>query len=283
MSAWQQAAQRIAQHTETQTPRVGIILGSGLGALAKRIANPVCFPFAKFPGFPPATVSGHAGQLILGSLGGVQVACMQGRAHVYEGHPPHSITVSVRTLKALGCTCLLQTNSAGGIRPDLGPGELMLVVDHINWSGFNPLIGHNDETVGPRFFDMSNAYDADLAERMRSAAAQNDIRLHSGVYVYFVGPSFETPAEIRAVRVLGGDAVGMSTVPETLAAVHCGLKVAAISTITNHAAGIGGNVLTHAQTLNEGGKAAEKLGRLIIAFLQSLPADHSPGAGPYSP
>ncbi len=270
MSAWQEAAALIRQRAPSLAPTVGIVLGSGLGDLAEQIVEPVRLPYQDLPGFPPATVRGHAGQLILGTLGGRPVACMQGRAHVYEGHDPQSITVTIRTLKALGCSCLLQTNSAGGIHPDLAPGELMLITDHINWSGFNPLIGTNDDTVGPRFFDMSNAYDTQLREQMRTAALANDIRLHSGTYIYFVGPSFETPAEIKAARALGADAVGMSTVPETLAAVHCGLKVVAISTITNHAAGLAGNVLSHSETLSEGGKAAKKLARLLIAFLESM-------------
>ena len=254
------------------TPRVGLILGSGLGDVAKAIAETKTVSYRDLPGFPESTVEGHAGRLVLGNLSGVPVACLQGRAHLYEGHAPAELAIPIRTLKELGCDTLVLTNAAGSLDPAIPVGGLMLLSDHINFTGRNPLTGPNDDAFGPRFFDMTDAYDPDLRRRFLAAAAEEAIALTEGVYLCYPGPNFETPAEIRAFRVLGADAVGMSTVPECLVARHCGLRVAAISTITNMAAGLGGAPLSHAQTLMGTGQAAHDVGRLLARFLRNLDA-----------
>ena len=262
-----EAVRAIRERAPGFSPRIGLVLGSGLGGLAEAIADPTTIPFEEVPGFPVPTVSGHRGRLVLGHLGGVPVACMQGRMHVYEGHPAAAITVPVRALGALGCRILVLTNAAGSLRPEMGPGSLMAISDHINWAGFNPLIGANDDAVGERFPDMSNAYDRELRRRLHAAARAEETTLAEGVYLWCSGPSFETAAEIRAFRALGADAVGMSTVPECLAAVHAGIKVVAVSTITGLAVGLGAEPPSHAETLAQGEKAAGNLGRLISRFV----------------
>jgi inosine/guanosine/xanthosine phosphorylase family protein len=251
-------------------PQIGVILGSGLGAVADAVEDPQIISYAELPGFPRPTVQGHAGQVVQGHIGGVPVAILQGRAHLYEGGPVDEIRTPVRWLKSLGAEILVQTNAAGSLRPEVGPGSLMAITDHINLTGTNILIGPNDESVGPRFPAMGNAYDSELLAQLRAAAAQLGIALAEGVYTGWSGPAFETAAEIRAIRVLGGDAVGMSTVHETVVARHCGLRVAAISAITNLAEGMSDVPLSHEQTLADAARAAQDLARLLVASIPRL-------------
>jgi xanthosine phosphorylase len=251
-------------------PHVGVILGSGLGAVADAVEDPEVIGYAELPGFPRPTVEGHAGQVVRGVIAGVSVAVLQGRAHLYEGGPIDELRAPVRWLKAAGAEILVQTNAAGSLRPEVGPGALMAITDHINLTGTNVLIGPNDESIGPRFPPMGNAYDSDLLVELRAAAAEQGVPLAEGVYTGWSGPAFETAAEIRAVRILGGDAVGMSTVHETLVARHCGLRVAAISAITNLAEGMSEVPLSHEQTLTDAARAAEDLVRLLPAFIARL-------------
>jgi xanthosine phosphorylase len=251
-------------------PHVGVILGSGLGAVADAVENPQTIDYADLPGFPRPTVKGHAGQIVQGEIGGVPVAILQGRAHLYEGGPLDEIRTPVRWLKQAGAEILVQTNAAGSLRAEVGPGSLMAITDHINLTGTNILIGPNDDAIGPRFPAMGNAYDRELLAQLRAAAAQLELTLAEGVYAGWSGPAFETPAEIRMIRILGGDAVGMSTVHETLVARHCGLRVAAISAITNLAEGMSEVPLSHEQTLADAARAAEDLARLLVAFIPML-------------
>jgi xanthosine phosphorylase len=247
-------------------PTLGIILGSGLGAVADALEQPVAIPYGDLPGFPQPGVAGHAGSLSLGTLSGLPVAILQGRRHVYESGDATGMRLPVRSLKAAGTRALLATNAAGSLRPEVGPGSLMAISDHINLLGVNPLTGPNDEDVGPRFPSLQDAYDPELRQMLHRAADELGIALADGVYLATAGPSFETPAEIRAFRTLGADAVGMSTVPEVILARHAGLKVAAVSAITNLAEGMGGEALSHEQTLRYAATAAEDLTRLIIEF-----------------
>lgn len=242
-----------------------IVLGSSLGAIGEALADPRTIAYAELPGFPRPTVSGHAGELVAGRLGGTDVLVLRGRAHAYESGDAAAMRGAIETLAALGIEALLLTNAAGSLDPEVGPGRLMLITDHINLSGMNPLIGEDGDA---RFVSMTGAYDAGLAERLRQAARREAIDLAEGVYAWFSGPSFETPAEIRMARVLGADTVGMSTAPETILARRFGLKVAAISVITNLGAGIGGASPDHAETKAVGGRAAGDLLRLLIGFLE---------------
>ncbi len=265
------AASVIRDRLGGKVPRVAVVLGSGLGAVADLVDAPTIIDYAELPGFPRPTVSGHAGRLVAGSIAGVPVLILQGRGHLYEGHGMDEVATPARALKAAGAEILVLTNAAGGLRENLTPGRLMTITDHINWSGLNPLTGPNDETVGPRFLDMSAAYDPELRAGLHRAARRAGIDLAEGVYIWVPGPSFETPAEIRAFRILGADAVGMSTVPEVLAARHCGLRVAAVSGITNLGAGMGdGSALDHAHTLVHGGALAGDMGRLLAGFLAEI-------------
>jgi purine nucleotide phosphorylase len=248
-------------------PRVGIVLGSGLGDYADTAEAIAAIPYGDLPGFPAPGVAGHAGKLVLGHIAGTPVALLQGRAHYYEHGRADAMKVPVRTLARLGCELLICTNSAGSLRPDMGPGSIMLVNDHINFIGVSPLFG---ETGSERFIDMVGAYDADSARRFTDAAATIGVRLHTGVYIWFSGPSFETPAEIRAAARLGGDAVGMSTVPEVILARHAGLKVAALSIITNFAAGMSEGALSHQETLETARRTAGTVRRLLNEFLGAL-------------
>jgi xanthosine phosphorylase len=266
------AAAVIAERAPAGAPRLGILLGSGLGGVAGALADPVSIPYADLPGFPEPGIAGHHGRLVLGTLAGLPVACLQGRRHVYEGGDPGAMRAPVRALRAAGAEALLVTNAAGSLRAEVGPGALMAISDHINLLGVNPLTGPNDEAVGPRFPSLRDAYDPDLRARLRAAAAGLGIALAEGVYLATAGPSFETPAEIRAFRTLGADAVGMSTVPEVILARHCGLRVAAVSAITNLAEGMGGEALSHEQTLRHAEAAAGDLVRLIERFAEGLAA-----------
>jgi xanthosine phosphorylase len=252
-------------------PRVAIVLGSGLGQVAERIEEATRISYADLPGFPVPTVAGHAGSLVLGRLAGADVLCLNGRVHAYEGGDGAArLKVLVRTVKEMGVEALVLTNAAGSLRTEVGPGSLVLIRDHINMLGFNPLQGPNDEAWGPRFFSMRDAYDPELAARFHAAARAAGVPLPDGVYLAYPGPNFETPAEIRAFRTLGADLVGMSTVPEVLVARHCGLKVAALSAVTNLAEGMSAVTPSHAETLEQGAKIARSLETLILAFLESL-------------
>lgn len=251
-------------------PRLGIVLGSGLGGFANRIENAQEFPFVQLPGFPKSGVKGHAGKLILGELAGFPIACLAGRVHAYEGDVSAYLKTMIRTLAGLGVQGLLLTNAAGSLRSSHGPGSLVRISDHINLQGANPLVGPNDEEFGPRFPDMSQAYDPVFSQVLDCAARRESIRLGSGVYAAWLGPSFETPAEIRALGVLGADLVGMSTVPEVIVARHSGLRCCAVSMVTNLAAGMAEQTLSHEHTLEEAGKAAPDLVRLIEAAIPEL-------------
>lgn len=252
------------------SPRAAIVLGSGLGPVADAVETPTVIPYADLPGFPKPGVHGHQGQLLLGRLGGAPVAVMQGRAHYYESGRADGMAVAVRALAAVGCRTLLLTNAAGSLCREMPAGSLMLISDHINFSGLNPLIGRDDEN---RFVDLVDAYDPDLRQTMLKAAAALNLPLQEGVYAWFSGPSFETPSEIRAAGILGADAVGMSTVPEAILARHRGLKVVALSLIANLAAGMADAPLTHQQTIDVVGAAADNVRRLLIAFLEGFDHD----------
>jgi xanthosine phosphorylase len=251
-------------------PRVALILGSGLGALAEQMHDAVSINFDALPGFPISTVHGHAGELVLGTLSGVPVACMKGRGHFYEGYGMGVMTCAIRTLKLLGCEMLFVTNAAGSLRLDVGPGSLVALTDHINFLPGTPLIGTNDERFGPRFFSMANAYDDALRALLQQTAADADVKLHEGVFVACPGPNFETAAEIRAMARLGADVVGMSVVPEVISARHCGIKVVALSIITNLAEGLGDVTLSHEQTLKYAALGSGGMTTLILGFLKRV-------------
>ncbi len=253
-------------------PKTALILGSGLGPFADTMRDAADISYADIPGFPVPSVQGHHGRLRIGTVSGHSIACMQGRLHAYEGHPAQALATPIRILRGLGVETLVLTNAAGGLSLDKPAGTLMIVEDHINYSGQNPLIGPNDPVVGPRFFDMTRAYDPDLRALMQRAAQEADVRVTGGVYIYTLGPNFETPAEIRMFAKMGADAVGMSTVPECLAAVHSGMKVAALSLITNLGAGLAPAPLTHHETLHEAEKAYAQVERLLTQFFALL--DH---------
>ena len=264
------AAAEVIAARARETPRLGIVLGSGLGGIADTLEDPVAIGYGELPGFPEPGVAGHGGRLVLGRLGGLPVAALQGRRHIYEGGPPTGMAAPVRALKRAGAEALLLTNAAGSLREENGAGSLMAIADHINMLGVSPLTGPNDDAIGPRFPSLRDAYDPGLRATLQQAAQRLQIRLPEGVYLATAGPAFETPAEIRAFRTLGADAVGMSTVPETILARHAGLKVAAVSAITNLAEGMGGEALSHEQTLRFAAIAAEDLTRLIVAFCEEL-------------
>ena len=251
-------------------PRVGVVLGSGLGAVADAVTDETVIDYADLPGFPRPTVAGHGGRAVVGHLGEVPVAVLQGRAHVYEGGDLDAIRTPIRALRAAGAEILVLTNAAGSLHAEVGPGQLMLITDHINLSGVNVLSGPNDEEIGPHFPSLRDAYDPELRERLRAAAGELGTPLAEGVYLAVSGPTFETPAEIRAYAVLGADAVGMSTVHETAVARHAGLRVAAVSAITNLAEGMNPEPLSHEQTLRDAQKAADALAPLLVRFLEGL-------------
>ena len=246
-----EAAERAAESLRgrVEAPRVAIVLGSGLGAFAEQLVNPTVISYQDIEGFPSVGVVGHAGQLVVGRIGqdGPQVAALSGRVHLYEGHDPNVIVHPTRTLGRWGIQSIVFTNAAGAIDPGLSPGNLMLITDHINLTGMSPLTGHNDPRLGTRFPDMSQAYDADACQAFRDAAISQSVSLKAGVYAGLKGPSYETPAEIRMLGVIGAHAVGMSTVCEVIAARHMGVRVAGISCITNYAAGLSEDTLNHAE------------------------------------
>jgi purine-nucleoside phosphorylase len=247
---------------------VGVVLGSGLGGFADTLEQPWRVPYERVPHLPRSTVPGHAGNLCFGNVGATAVACMQGRVHLYEGHPAERVVFGVRLLHALGCSAVLLTNAAGGIGPGFVPGDLMLVTDHLNLTGHNPLVGENDETLGPRFTDLSRAYTPELLIAARRAAREADVELKEGVYAAMLGPSYETPAEVRMLATLGAAAVGMSTVPEVIALCHLGVRVGAVSCITNLAAGKPGALLDHAEVEAVARAAAPRFSRLLSGWIQ---------------
>jgi purine-nucleoside phosphorylase len=255
----------LAEKLGTRAPKTAIILGSSLGALADAVADPLVIPYTDLPGFPVPKISGHAGKLFVGTLGGKEVAVLAGRAHPYESGNAAVMRPAIEMLKGAGIETLILTNAAGSLKPEMRPGSLMLIADHINYSGMNPLIGqHGDENFVP----MTDAYDPALRQRFHAAAKAEGIPLHEGVYCWYSGPSFETPAEIRMFQIIGGTAVGMSTAPETILARRFGLKVAAVSVITNLAAGIEGASPSHEETKREGAKAAENMKVLITRVMK---------------
>lgn len=251
-----------------RVPSVGVVLGSGLGAFGDSLAGLEKLPYADVPHLPSSTVVGHAGNLCFGDVGPAHVACLQGRVHAYEGHSLERVVLAVRVLARLGCRAVLLTNAAGGIKAELAPGDLMLITDHLNLMANNPLIGPNAEALGPRFPDLSAAYDPALREAAREAARAENLTLREGVYAALLGPSYETPAEIRMLRALGADAVGMSTVPEVIALRHAGVRVGAISCITNLAAGLSGAVLDHREVEATAGAARDRFLGLLRGWIQ---------------
>lgn len=253
--------------------KIGLVVGSGLAGCLEAFVDARATPYAKIPGFPVSSVPGHAGELLVGRLGGVPVAALSGRAHYYEGHPMEKIVAGVRALVRSGVKAVVLTNAAGGIRRSLRPGDLMLITDHINGFGTNPLIGANDETLGPRFPDMSFVYDRQLRRMARAAARRLRIPIREGVYVGLYGPSYETPAEIRMWGRLGAHAVGMSTVPEAIELCHAGVRVLGISAISNMAAGIRPRPLDHDDVMAVGAKTAMRLARLLQELMPRLDAD----------
>lgn len=251
-------------------PVIGVILGSGLGALADALQDRVVIPFGEIPHFPPATVPGHAGRLVLGDLESLSVAVLQGRVHLYEGYSAAEAAFPAWVLGFLGIRNLIVTNAAGAVNLSFKPGDLMLITDHINLTGANPLAGLHDEALGPRFPDMSEAYDRTLRETALAAGAEKEITLRQGIYAGVMGPSYETPAEIRMLRLLGADAVGMSTIPEVIAAAHMGIPVLGISCITNMAAGILPGKLTHKEVMDAADRAGERLRTLVREVIKRL-------------
>jgi len=251
-------------------PEVGVVLGSGLGGLADELEDAVAIPFAELPGWPAATAPGHAGRLLLGRLAGRQVVLLQGRFHLYEGNAPGLVVQPVLLFKRLGASVLVLTNAAGGLDPTFGPGTLMVIRDHLNLTGRNPLVGANADDIGERFPDLTDAWSARLRVRLHAAGAAEGIELAEGVYVGLLGPNYETPAEVRLFAAHGGHAVGMSTVMECIAARWAGLEVCGVSLVTNPGAGYTGEPLTHDEVLAAGNAAGPRLARVIRRFIADL-------------
>jgi purine-nucleoside phosphorylase len=265
----EQAKQYIEQQTPLR-PAIAIVLGSGLGAFADELADRATFPYHDIPGWPAATAIGHAGKLVVGTLNGLPLAVMAGRAHLYEGYTPAQVAHGVRVLRGLGVRGLVLTNAAGGINLALERGGLVLISDHINFQGVNPLVGPNDDALGPRFPDMTDAYTREFRDIAKGVAADLAIPLTEGVYAGLLGPCYETPAEIRMLRVLGADVVGMSTVPEVIVANHMSMKVLGLSCVTNMAAGILPQKISHEEVLETGLMVHETLLRLLKGLLPRL-------------
>ena len=249
---------------------IGLILGSGLGDSLSPLEDARALSYRDIPGFPVSTVPGHRGEWVCGTLHGKRVAVMRGRFHFYEGYSVQDVTLPVRVMRQLGVHTLVVTNAAGGVNTGFAPGDLMLIRDMINYSGLNPLMGPNLDAFGPRFPDMSNAYDAELRTRVRQIAARENIPLAEGVYLMVSGPTFDTPAEVRAYRILGADTVGMSTVPEVICAVHSGMRVLGFSVIVNLGCGLKQGALNHAETLREAEKASANLIRLVKTCIREI-------------
>jgi purine-nucleoside phosphorylase len=251
-------------------PSLAVVLGSGLGGFADEISDRVEIPYARIPGWPQSTALGHAGKLVCGTIGGVRITALSGRAHLYEGYSPELVTFGVRALGLLGIKTLVLTNAAGGVNLELARGGLVLISDHINLQGVNPLAGPNDERFGPRFPDMSEAYPVALREVAKATATELGIDLKEGVYAALLGPSYETPAEIRYLRTIGADLVGMSTVPEVIVANHMGVRCLAISCVTNMAAGILPQKINHEEVLETGRMVRDTFVRLMKALIPRL-------------
>src|SRR5580692_4774882 len=251
-------------------PHVAVVLGSGLGAFADELADPIAIPYSDIPGWPVSTAAGHSGKLVFGKLGKLDVAVLAGRAHLYEGYTPAQVTMGVRVLHRLGVRSMVFTNAAGGINLSYSQGALVLISDHINLQGSNPLIGPNNDSEGPRFPDMTEAYSSTYRTAARQAAEELKIQLDEGVYAALTGPSYETPAEIRYLRAIGADLVGMSTVPEVIVANHLGMQVLAISCVTNMAAGISPQKLDHKEVMETADRVRDTLIRFLKALLPKL-------------
>lgn len=274
------AAELVESKTNIR-PSTGIVLGSGLGAFADSLLHSVRIAYRDLPGFPVSTAVGHAGELVVGSVGAngkraADVVVMSGRFHQYEGYSAQQVTNGIRLFRDLGVKRVVLTNAAGGINSAYAKGALVLISDHINLQGTNPLIGPNDPALGPRFPDMTEAYSPGLRQLARETAAELGIAVHEGVYAAMLGPSYETPAEIRFLATIGADLVGMSTVAETIAANHLGMEVLGISCVTNLAAGLSGEKLNHAEVLEIGQRVAGTFMRLLDAFLRKLPPEVEP-------
>ena len=254
-------------------PRIGIVLGSGLGGLADAMTNTVAVPFADLPGWPAASAPGHAGRLLLGHLDGVPVVCLQGRLHLYEGNSERLVVEPVLLMHRLGAQVVVLSNAAGGVRVDWPAGTLMLITDHLNLTSRQPLIGPNDDALGPRFPDFVDAWSPRLRKLMRQAAAEAGIRLEEGVYAGLPGPVYETPAEVRMLRALGADAVGMSTVLEAIVARWAGLELVGVSLVTNPGAGVTGDPLSHEEVLAAAAQAGPRFQALIRGFIRILATD----------
>ena len=258
-------------------PDIAIILGSGLTNFfdTKNIIAEI--PYTDLPDFPQPTVKGHAGKLVLGDVAGIKTVCMYGRSHIYEGHQPNDLAKPIRVLKDIGCKLLIVTNAAGSLDENMPAGSLMAISDHINWSGYNPLIGKNHEEYGPRFHDMSDGYHEFYRNQLLGIAKKTNQEIYEGIYCMYSGPNFETPAEINALKVIGGNAVGMSTVPEVLVANHCDLPVVAISVITNLAAGMSKTKLSHKETLENASRSEKNILQLIKNFITEVKFNDSTG------
>jgi purine-nucleoside phosphorylase len=264
------ALERAVRARTDLVPVAGIVLGSGLGGLADDLEDVVSIPFEELPGWPVATAPGHVGRLLLGTIAGVPVAMLQGRFHLYEGNDPGLVVQPVLLFKALGARLVVLTNAAGGANPAYGPGTLMLISDHLNLTGRNPLYGQNADELGPRFADMTDVWTPDLRAQLRAAAEAEGVALEEGVYAALTGPSYETPAEVRMIRGMGADAVGMSTALEAIAARWVGLEVCGVSLVTNAGAGYSGQPLTHEEVLEAGAEAGPRLARVIRRFVAGL-------------
>ncbi len=265
-----EAARHIMAEAKERTPRVAVVLGSGLGGVAQAVEDAVEIPYGVIPHFVTSTVQGHEGKLIIGACGGVDVVLMKGRVHFYEGYAMEEVTLPVRVFNLMGIRSLILTNAAGGVAPHLFAGSLMAITDHINLMGENPLRGPNDERFGPRFPDMTGVYTPSYLEAAHDVAREIGVVLHEGVYMSLRGPTYETPAEIRMMRKLGADAVGMSTVPEAAVARHCGMKVLAISCITNVAAGLSTSEINHNEVMTVGERAGKQLAELIVKVMPRI-------------
>lgn len=265
------AVNEVKQKFPDFKPRIGVVLGSGLGGFVNELENPQYISYHHLPGFQTSNVVGHESNLVVGKIDGIDIVCLQGRAHAYEGNEAfETIKTYVRTLKLLGCEYFIATNASGSLRPEVSPGELMIITDHINMQPTNPLVGPNDDEFGPRFLPLDNAYDKDLRDRILTIAKNEKIDLHQGVYIAVLGPNYETAAEIKAFKLLGADAVGMSTVAEVLVAKHCGMKVAVVATITNFATGLATTSHDHSSVVSTAAQASSKLNNLIRNVVKDL-------------
>ena len=264
----QQAMAYVRRHAPDFKAQIGVITGSGLSAFADKLEKQIAIEYRDIPGVVSGDVVGHSSRLVLGEYEGVPVACLQGRLHRYEGIPYASMQILVNLLKGVGCESVIITNASGSLREEVGPGELVTINDHINFSFDSPLQGPNDESIGPRFVSLTNTYDQSMRDDLHALAKQMDFCLHEGVYVGVAGPCFETPAEIRMFRQLGGDVIGMSTIPDVVFAKHCGLKVAVLAAIVNLGAGMTGAELSHEHTIAEGKKCEERMTQLIFNYIK---------------